>query len=95
MAAHWETCMKLHDVIFLSASLPYRPPWAMEAQPTEIEQAIVSTARAVFARQGRLLFGGHPSISWTRTVFRPVDVASCELSHSCLTVVEHNNDPSQ
>jgi hypothetical protein len=55
--------MRPHDVIFLSASLPYRPPWAMEAQPTEIEQAIVSTARAVFARQGRLLFGGHPSVS--------------------------------
>jgi hypothetical protein len=55
--------MKLHDVIFLSASLPYRPPWAREAQPTEIEQAVVSIARAVFARQGRLLFGGHPSIS--------------------------------
>ena len=26
---------------------------------------------------------------------RPVDVASSELSHSRLTVVEHNNDPSQ
>jgi hypothetical protein len=55
--------MKFDDVVFLSASVPYRPPWNQEAQPLEIEQAIVSIARAVFARQGRLLFGGHPSIS--------------------------------
>lgn len=55
--------MKPYDVIFLSASLPYREPWVSEVQPAEVEQAIVSIARAVFARGGRLLFGGHPSIS--------------------------------
>lgn len=55
--------MKPHDLVFPSASVPYRPPWAAEAQPAEIEQAIVSLALAVFARQGRLLFGGHPSVS--------------------------------
>jgi hypothetical protein len=33
------------------------------AKPAEIEEAIVSLARAVFARKGRLLFGGHPTVS--------------------------------
>lgn len=51
------------DVIFLSASVPIREGWAEDAQPAEIEEAIVSIARAVFARNGRLLFGGHPSVS--------------------------------
>ena len=55
--------MKDDDVIFLSASLPYRPPWDKVAEPVEIQEAIVSIARAVFARGGRLLFGGHPSVS--------------------------------
>jgi hypothetical protein len=31
--------------------------------PFEIEQAVISLARAVFAANGRLVFGGHPSIS--------------------------------
>ncbi len=51
------------DVIFLSASVPVRQGWIEDARPTEIEEAIVSVARAVFARRGRLLFGGHPSVS--------------------------------
>jgi hypothetical protein len=51
------------DVIFLSASVPVRKGWVEDARPTEIEEAIVSVARAVFARKGRLLFGGHPSVS--------------------------------
>ncbi len=55
--------MKPGDIIFLSASVPYRDGWIADAKPTEIEEAIISIARAVFARQGRLLFGGHPSIS--------------------------------
>lgn len=52
-----------NDIIFLSASVPSRSGWTDDAQPTEIEEAIVSLARAVFARGGRLLFGGHPSVS--------------------------------
>lgn len=55
--------MKPGDIIFLSASVPDRRPWIEDAESTEIEEAIVSVARAVFARQGRLLFGGHPSVS--------------------------------
>jgi hypothetical protein len=55
--------MKEGDFIFLSASVPYRPEWTVAAEPVEIEEAVVSLARAVFARRGRLLFGGHPSIS--------------------------------
>jgi|KBSMisStaDraftv2_1062788.scaffolds.fasta_scaffold283059_2 hypothetical protein len=52
--------------VFLSASVPYRdldvyrkPEWAH----LDIEEAVVSLARAVFAEEGRLVFGGHPSIS--------------------------------
>lgn len=55
--------MKEGDFIFLSASVPYRQGWTEGAEPVEIEEAVVSLARAVFARGGRLLFGGHPSIS--------------------------------
>jgi SLOG cluster3 family len=55
--------MKAGSIIFLSASVPYRPQWTADAKSTEIEEAIISIARAVFARQGRLLFGGHPSVS--------------------------------
>jgi hypothetical protein len=55
--------MNKGDVIFLSASVPFRTGWVEDARPTEIEEAIVSVARAVFARKGRLLFGGHPSVS--------------------------------
>jgi hypothetical protein len=51
------------DVIFLSASVPVREGWCDGARPAEVEEAIVSVARAVFARKGRLLFGGHPSVS--------------------------------
>ena len=49
--------------IFLSASVPHRPKWTAESKPAAIEEAIVSVARAVFAHGGRLLFGGHPSVS--------------------------------
>src|ERR1051326_4399648 len=56
--------MKPGDIVFVSASVPSRPGWTEEARPSEIEEAIVSLARAVFARGGRLLFGGHPSVSF-------------------------------
>lgn len=52
-----------HNSIFLSASVPHRPAWIADAKPTEVEEAIISLARAIFARKGRLVFGGHPSIS--------------------------------
>jgi hypothetical protein len=55
--------MKAGDIVFLSASVPTRPAWLQQSRPSEIEEAIVSIARAVFARGGRLLFGGHPSVS--------------------------------
>ncbi len=55
--------MKPGDIIFLSGSVPWREGWTKDAKPVEIEEAIVSIARAVFARKGRLLFGGHPSVS--------------------------------
>lgn len=50
-------------VVFLSASVPVRQPYVEDARPADIEEAIVSIARAVFARGGRMLFGGHPSVS--------------------------------
>jgi hypothetical protein len=53
--------------IFLSASVPapqraerYR---RVEDAHFEIEQAVISLARAVFSEGGRLVFGGHPAIS--------------------------------
>ncbi|MBZ5581051.1 MAG: hypothetical protein LAQ30_02395 [Acidobacteriia bacterium] len=52
------------DVIFVSASVPYRDGWTQGSFPAEIEEAIVALARATFARGGRLLFGGHPSVSY-------------------------------
>jgi SLOG-like protein len=55
--------MKSGDIVFLSASVPTREAWVLGSRPLDIEEAIVSIARAVFARRGRLLFGGHPSVS--------------------------------
>jgi len=55
--------MRAGDIIFLSASVPYREKWKADARPEEIEEALVCITRAVFARKGRLLFGGHPSVS--------------------------------
>src|SRR5579859_462199 len=54
-------------MIFLSASVP-SPDRAHEFHrgkdsAFEIEQAVISLARAIFVRHGRLVFGGHPTIS--------------------------------
>jgi hypothetical protein len=52
--------------VFLSASVPYRDLHIYkkpESAYLDIEEAVVSLARAVFAEEGRLVFGGHPSIS--------------------------------
>lgn len=53
-------------LVFLSASFPsYERDrrYYETADADELTQAIVSLARATFAADGRLLFGGHPSIS--------------------------------
>lgn len=50
--------------LFLSASVPTRPGFRrVEDAAFEIEQAVVAFVRTVLAEQGRLVFGGHPSIS--------------------------------
>ena len=49
--------------VLLSGSVPDRYPFVAGARPTDIEEAIVSLARAVFSRGGRMIFGGHPSVS--------------------------------
>lgn len=51
--------------IFLSASFPYgeRANNFPEANPFEITGAVVALARSVFGAKGKLVFGGHPTIS--------------------------------
>lgn len=57
----------LHErIVFLSASFPSRernPKFYETADPDEITQALVATCRAVLAAGGRLVFGGHPSVT--------------------------------
>ena len=53
-------------LVFLSASFPSSDRdsrYFETTDPDELTQAIVSLARATFAADGRLLFGGHPSVS--------------------------------
>jgi SLOG cluster3 family len=65
------TSLPHHDLlhghaVFLSASFPSReraPSFFESADPDEITQAIVATCRAVFSAHGRLVFGGHPSVT--------------------------------
>lgn len=53
--------------VFLSASVPSEKRAErynrIEDAAFEIEQAVISLARAVFSEAGRLVFGGHPAIS--------------------------------
>ena len=52
------------ETVFLSGSVPTRPAFErVPDAPFVIEQAVVSLARAVFAEDGRMVFGAHPSIS--------------------------------
>lgn len=52
------------DIVFLSASVPTREGYRRPSEAAfEVEQAVVSLVRAVLAEDGRLVFGGHPSIS--------------------------------
>jgi hypothetical protein len=55
-----------HRFVFLSASFPSierAPEYYKTADPDEISQAVVAVVRAVLAANGRLVFGGHPTIS--------------------------------
>ena len=52
--------------IFLSASVPSREPFSRNVPPDvvfEIAEAIGALASHIFAENGRLVFGGHPSIT--------------------------------
>jgi hypothetical protein len=51
--------------VFLSASFPFgnRADNFPQADPFEITDAVVALARSVFGARGRLVFGGHPTIS--------------------------------
>jgi hypothetical protein len=51
--------------VFMSASFPYgdRANKFPEANPFEITSAVVALARSVFGAKGKLVFGGHPTIS--------------------------------
>jgi hypothetical protein len=59
--------------VFLSASIPsrsrdraYQVRYAEESIPDdwiEIEQAVIGLSRAIFSEEGRLVFGGHPTIT--------------------------------
>jgi hypothetical protein len=49
--------------IFLSASTPSRELEKYPLLQIEIEDAVIELTRAVFSKGGRLVFGGHPSIS--------------------------------
>ena len=51
--------------VLLSASFPYgqRATRFPPANPAEVSDAVVAIARAVMAANGRLVFGGHPTIS--------------------------------
>jgi len=50
--------------VFLSASVPVRQPYsAMGSSRADVDEAVISLARAVFSESGRLVFGGHPAIS--------------------------------
>jgi hypothetical protein len=50
--------------VFLSASIPVRPGFRrVSGAAVEIEEAVISLARAVLREGGIVLFGAHPSIS--------------------------------
>jgi SLOG cluster3 family len=50
--------------VFLSASIPVRPGFRrVSGAAVEIEEAVISFARAVLREEGIVVFGAHPSIS--------------------------------
>lgn len=48
--------------IFLSASVPVRPPYDADARPQEIQAAINALAQVALGRK-KLVWGGHPAIT--------------------------------
>lgn len=48
--------------IFLSASVPIRPPYDADARPQEIQAAINALSQVVLGRK-KLVWGGHPAIT--------------------------------
>lgn len=55
-----------NKTIFLSSSFPQSERderYFKTANPLEITDAVIAVARAVFSRKGKLVFGGHPTIS--------------------------------
>lgn len=48
--------------IFLSASVPVRPPYDADARPQEIQAAVNALAQVVLGRK-KLVWGGHPAIT--------------------------------
>ena len=48
--------------VFLSASVPVRPPYDADARPQEIQAAINALAQVVLGRK-KLIWGGHPAIT--------------------------------
>lgn len=48
--------------IFLSASVPVRPPYDADARPQEIRAAVSALAQVALGRK-RLVWGGHPAIT--------------------------------
>lgn len=48
--------------IFLSASVPVRPPYDTDARPQEIQAAINALAQVALGRK-KLVWGGHPAIT--------------------------------
>lgn len=55
-----------NKTIFLSASFPQPERderYFKTANPLDITDAVIAVARAVFSRKGKLVFGGHPTIS--------------------------------
>lgn len=55
-----------NKIIFLSASFPQperNKKYFKTANPSEINDAVIAMVRDVFSRKGKLVFGGHPTIS--------------------------------
>ncbi len=48
--------------IFLSASVPTRPPFDADSRPQEIQAAISALAQVALGRK-KLVWGGHPAIT--------------------------------
>ena len=73
--------------IFLSASVPVRPPFDADARPQEIQAAINALAQVALGRK-KLVWGGHPAITpllWAAAQSVGVDYAvAVELFQSRL-----------